>query len=154
MLMAPPSTGKDFWIKQPYYSANLKIQDLKTAHGEKCYSGSQANIVESGKKALTPIILLTSGTGSLVVCGKETLKKKKKRKQKLFSLPHIPEKTGKQLFAILPSTRFYSKMHISQQQARMHFQSQLLAWMQSCKNCTNKLSCQVLMFLWPCSKAQ
>lgn len=84
MLVAPPSTGKDFWIKQPYYSAHLKIQGLKTAHGEKCYSGSQANIVESGKKALTPIILLTSGTGSLVVCGKETLKKKKRKESRNY----------------------------------------------------------------------
>lgn len=80
--MAPPSTGKDFWIKQPYYSAHLKIQGLKTAHGEKRYSGSQATIVESRRKALIPIISLTSDTGSLVVCGKETLKKRKKKESR------------------------------------------------------------------------
>lgn len=106
--MVPPATMKDFWIKQPYYSAYLKTQGLKTAHGEQFYSGSQVNTVERGREALIITILLTSDTGSLLVCGKDTWMKKKENK--LFSLPLFPEKTGKQLFTILTSKGFYSKL--------------------------------------------
>lgn len=48
----------------------------------------------------------------LSVVKKLQRQKEKKKKQKLFSLPLIPEKTEKQLFTILPSKMFYSKIHI------------------------------------------
>lgn len=148
--MDPPSGMKNFWIKQPCYSTYLKTQGLKTAHGEQHYSGFQVNMVEKGREALINIILLTSDTGSLLVCSEETWKKKRKKAEVIFtsSLPRENRKTAHD-----PDLkRFYSKMLISQQRAHMHFQSQHSS--RAARTASTSLPCWVFTFLWPCSKAE